>query len=112
MTAMTWQQRIDAARTEADVVAATCEFLASFTPSELNRLPAPCQPPLRIREREDISAYAYDLVRHQCAAGDEQELVQKLARFFGHASTRLAHISSRKYTQHGHIRPDDDKGLA
>ena len=99
---LSWQQRLDLAHDEAEVVAVAREFVAMLTPYEIDRLPKPCQPPLKLVDRDDISAYAYDLVRHQCDEADGMaELVHKLARFFSHASTRTAQLSTRAPLEDG-----------
>jgi hypothetical protein len=44
-----------------------------------------------------VSSYAFELVRHECAERDETgELVHRLARFFSHASMRLAQLTARE----------------
>ena len=109
MTAITWQQRIDSAHTEEEVVEAAREFLASFTPYELSALPAPCRPPSKLVDRDDVSNYAFDLVRHECETPAAMDLAHKLARFFSHASTRLTHIASRLYVQRLSQPTDESK---
>lgn len=99
---LTWQQRLDLAHDEGEVIAIAREFLAMFTPYEIDRLPKPCQPPLKLVDRDDISGYAYDLVRHECGdAEDTVELVHKLAHFFSHASMRMAQLSTRVHLEGG-----------
>lgn len=99
---LTWQQRLDHALDEVEVIGIAREFLAMFTPYEIDRLPKPCQPPLKLVDREDISAYAYDLVRHECDdAPESAELVHKLAHFFSNASMRIAQLSSRPQLERG-----------
>lgn len=99
---LTWQQRLDLARHEGEVVAIAREFLAMLDPYEIDRLPKRCRPPLKLVDREDIAGYAYDLMRHQCDEADETaELVHKLAHFFSHASMRTAQLSSRVQLERG-----------
>jgi len=99
---ITWQQRLDLAHDEFEVLAIAREFLAMLTPYEIDRLPQPCQPPLKLFDREEIAAYAYDLVRHNCDDSPQTaELVHKLAHFFSHASMRMAQLSTRVQLEHG-----------
>ena len=109
---MNWQERIGAAHTEEEVIDLAREFLASFTPGQLSTLPRACEPPLKLVDRDDISAYAFDLVRHQCKVVEENPLVHELMRFFGPASSRLTRISSRRFVERGQIILDDKEGLA
>lgn len=96
MTGTTWQHRLDAAHGVDEVIQATRDFLAGFGPFEIDALPADCRAPAKIVDAEDVSSFAFELVRYECAAGDATvELVHKLARFFSHASMRLAQITAR-----------------
>ena len=97
MTGTTWHHRLDAARGVDEVVAAARDFLALFGPLELAALPDGCRPPAKIVDGDDISDYAFELVRFECAERDETaDLVHKLARFFSHASMRLAQLTVRE----------------
>ena len=97
-----WQQRLDFARDESEVLAIARDFLAMLTPYEIDQLPKPCQPPLKLVDRDDIAGYAYDLVRHECGDAPESiELVHKQANFFSHASMRMAQLSTRSQLEHG-----------
>lgn len=100
---MGWQQRIDGARTEQEVIDLTREFVASFTPRELSTLPRACEPPLKLVDRDDISGYAFDLVRHRCKVVEENAVVHRLADFFAYASSRLTHITARRFVDRGQI---------
>jgi hypothetical protein len=96
MTGTTWQHRLDAARSVEEVVAAARDFVAIFGPFELASLPEGCRPPAKIVDGDDVSNYAFDLVRFECAdQAETAELVHKLARFFSHASMRLAQLTAR-----------------
>jgi hypothetical protein len=94
MTAVTWQHRLDHARTADEVVAVARDFLASFEPAELQSLPESCRPVAKVFE-DDIASYAFDLMRHESGPTEPGELVHKLARFFSHASMRLAQLTAR-----------------
>jgi hypothetical protein len=94
MTGTTWQHRLDCARSAGEIVNVSRDFLATFAPMELHALPTPCWPPARIAEGSDISSYAFELVRHECNTPGALELVHRLARFFSHASMRLAQVSA------------------
>jgi hypothetical protein len=96
MTGTTWQHRLDAAHGVEEIVAAARDYLAVFSPFELASLPERCRPPAKIVDADDISSYAYELVRFECAERDQTaELAHKLARFFSHASMRLAQLTAR-----------------
>jgi hypothetical protein len=94
MTGTTWQRRLDMARTVTDVVGVARDFLASFDPPELHALPTPCAPPAKLIDGDDIASYAFDLLRYECEAPGTADLVHRLARFFSHASIRLAQLTA------------------
>jgi len=97
MSGTTWQHRLDLARSEREVVSAVRDFLASFGPLELAALPEACRPPAKVVDGADISSYAFDLVRHECDHVEGvADLVHRLARFFSHASIRLATLRARE----------------
>jgi hypothetical protein len=94
-TSITWQHRLDMCRSEAEVVGAARDFLAMFDPFELHSLPEACRPPGKIVDADDIAAYAFDLVRHECDRdAHETQLVHKLARFFSHAASCLSQVNA------------------
>jgi hypothetical protein len=96
MKPTTWQRRLDGARRVDELVEASRDFVATFTPEELAALPESCWPPARIRDGDDIANYAFELVRHECEEGSASaELIEKLARFFSCASMRLAQLAPR-----------------
>jgi hypothetical protein len=92
-TATGWQHRIDHAFSAATVADVARDFLASFDPVELARLPDACRPPRQLLA-EDIAPYAFDLVRQETASAEASEIVHALARFFSLASVRMAQLSA------------------
>jgi hypothetical protein len=95
MVATTWQHRLDMAHGVNEIVAAARDYLATLAPAELCALPEGCRPPAKIVDADDVSSYAFDLVRFECQAHDTREMVHRLARFFSHASMRLAQLTAR-----------------
>lgn len=97
MPVISWQGQLDAATSASDVVAVARDYLATFSPYELAGLPEICRPPSKLYDGEDITTYAFDLVRHDFEKEPPAvaELVHRLANFFSHASIRLSEIQSR-----------------
>ena len=58
---MSWQDQLEQARTEADVVALVREFMATVSPWEVARLPEALRP-RKITDASDVTQYAFDLV--------------------------------------------------
>ena len=97
---MSWQDQLDAAATEADVVAVVREFLATVSPWEVARLPELLRP-RKILDASDITQYAFDLVRGDVLDNEgTQRVLHRLAHLFSRASLRLSAILSAE-----HFRP-------
>jgi hypothetical protein len=107
MVGTTWQHRLDAAHAPGEIVAAARDYLATFAPTELGALPAGCRPPAKVVDADDVTTYAFELVRFECQQHETRELVHKLARFFSHASMRLAQLTARDP-----VADDDDRRSA
>jgi hypothetical protein len=87
-----WPNVLDGARSEQDVVNIVREYMATWGPEELGRLPAACRPG-KIHDAEDISDLAYCLASaHLAFTGDlaDRLLLERLMGFFTHAGARLA----------------------
>jgi hypothetical protein len=90
-----WQDRLEEAASEAEVVDISRDFIAGFTPVEMSLLPHECRPG-KFFEANDVTSYAFTLVRHECGADAKTaELVHKLANFFSNASIRLSQVMAR-----------------
>lgn len=89
-----WQERLSAATRAEHVVDVARDFCAMITPEEASQLPADCRPG-KLVDAQDVSDYAYVLVRLSCA--DEHltnPILLKLATFFTRASLRLSQITA------------------
>ncbi|HSN20185.1 MAG TPA: hypothetical protein VLS49_05885 [Usitatibacter sp.] len=94
MANVSWQVRLDAAYSESQVIEIAHYFLATLDDREVARLPRPCQP-RRLRNAEDIAAYALDLGSCRgTAAEGEGRLVEAMAEFFVRAAKRLGDVST------------------
>ena len=100
LAATTWRQRLNAARAPQEVVGIARDFLAAFTPYELHALPDRCRPPAKLFA-EDVSHFAFDLVRQDCTEAAEADVVPRLASFFAHASARLAQLAAYDHASSG-----------
>jgi hypothetical protein len=94
---MSWQDRLDEASTEADVVAVVREFLATVSPSEVARLPVELRP-RKIVDASDVTQYAFDLVRGDVLDNEgTQRVLHRLAHVSSRASLRLSAILTRDH---------------
>ena len=86
---------LDCATTPEEVVSVARDFVASFTPYEVEFLPPECRPH-KIVDAGDVSDYAFELTRASCdQQGEGAEVAQKFKAFFADAADRLARLSSR-----------------
>jgi hypothetical protein len=94
----TWQMLLDGAHTEQDVIHVARDFIASFTPHELELVPEQCRPG-KVVDADDVSRLGYDLTVHR---GDDAApagaVIESFARFFRDATERLAIIARRAST--------------
>lgn len=89
-----WYHQIDDAKSPLEVVAITRDYLASWTPRELARLPAACRPG-KLRDEEDIELLHSRLVdeyRNTRASGEELSSLQQLTSLLVRASIRIAEL--------------------
>lgn len=86
---LSWQDRLDAAVSEAEVLAIVREFLATVTPYEIARLPEKLRPE-KVGDANDVTSYAFELVRGDF--DDGERVLHRLAHFFSRASIRLSQI--------------------
>jgi hypothetical protein len=88
-----WHDRLEAARSTAEVVEACHEFVARFAPSVLAELPRECLPPLNL-DATAIADYAVELVRAELERGSNASpILSTFAIFFTDASQAIARIA-------------------
>lgn len=91
MSGLTWHERLAEALTADEIIGVVKDYLATWRPDELARLPGDCRPG-PMRDGEDIALYAFSMVRHQCLAGGSDPELHRLATFFSAASHRLSQV--------------------
>jgi hypothetical protein len=92
---VSWAARVEGAASAHEVVDVARDFLAQLTPYEVHELPASCEPPPKIVDGDDVTAYALTLVRQDCEEDAAHAgLARKMADFFSHASGRLAQLAN------------------
>jgi hypothetical protein len=87
-----WRHIIEAAATEHEVIARVRDFVASFTPYEIDALPAELRP-RKMVDGAELAAYALDLMRAQVSAVQPDPLAA-FAEVIGHAAARLSALVS------------------
>jgi len=91
-----WRRHLVVATTEHEIVNLTREYVATWSPDDMSRLPEECRPG-RIRDAEDISQCAYDLARaHTSLRYDEEQdmLMQRMLSFMAEAAMRMAEVKA------------------
>lgn len=95
---MYWSRQIDAATSASEVIAIARDYLATWTPKELAKLPRECRPG-RVKSPGDLEQLHASLVeeyRQSRLAGDELSALQRLTSFVVRASVRLAQFDDGK----------------
>ena len=95
-----WQDRLDAARSVADVVDLCHEYVSQCTPEQLAELPPGLLPPERL-DAATISSYAVELVKRELASGELDSTLKRFASFFTDASACLARIAMARTRRDG-----------
>ena len=93
MKDLTWEERIEDAGTEPEVVAVARDYLARLSQDEYAELPLALRP-RKIVDANDIAAYALDLARHEADDPDEMNLVQRLAQLMSLATVRASELAA------------------
>lgn len=92
-----WLTALEMAFSEHDVVNVVREYLATWAPHELARLPRSCIPG-PIKDGLQIADYAFVLAHEQKSFGGalaDGLLLDRMMVFFSQASVRLAQIAQR-----------------
>ena len=92
-----WLKEIDRARTEAEVVATTRDYLALWSPTELARFPEDCRQ-IRIDTQADIARGRDRLHDGYARAGADEvsERLQDLVTLVARANERLGEIRTAR----------------
>ena len=102
-----WFRQIDSATSAGEIVAVARDYLATWTPKELAKLPRECRPG-RVKSPGDIEQLHACLVeeyRQNRLAGEELSALQRLTSFVVRASVRLAQFDG------GREREEGDSGV-
>ena len=98
-----WLYALEGARSEKDLVMVVREFLATWSPLELQRLPVACRPP-RLVDAEDVSAYAVELSQYRFDAlvdPEDRRLHERMKSFCAHAAARAVALRGAGLTLAG-----------
>lgn len=93
-----WQPHLAAASTEPEVVAVVRDYLATWSPDEIARLPQECRPG-RIKDGEDVARFAFELATCHCGAAlpdADDELLTRMLVVVSHACTRISEIGASR----------------
>lgn len=114
---MYWFRQIDEASSAREVVAIARDYLATWTPKDLAKLPRECRPG-RVKspgDLEQLHACLVEEYRQNRLAGEELSALQRLTSFVVRASVRLAQFDegAGEHGSRGHgasgDRPEADR---
>ena len=95
---VTWYRLLDSAKNSLEVVAIARDYLATWTPDEIARLPAAVRPG-KLRDESDIEALHSTLVdedRDTAATGSALDALQRITTFMVRAMIRISELSEPK----------------
>ena len=90
----TWHTQLDDSRDIETILSVTRDYLATFGPEDLARLPDDCRPG-RIKGEDDITYWSCKLAQFQQKDPNERidaELLQEMLNYFLHAWFRISQI--------------------
>jgi hypothetical protein len=98
-----WFRQIDDARSTSEVVAVARDYFATWSVTDLARLPAPCRPGRMKGERdlEELHLCVVEEFRRSEATGDSLAALQRLTSFVVRASVRCAQLREDEDPQPG-----------
>ena len=108
---MTWTDLLAMAITVDEVIHVARDFLATWTPQEMNSLPRECAPPARFIDPEDIVLYTFTLIEHQCHTDEEDAGIYRMAAFFSEATRHVTRLMSEVPVGHA-ANAEDRPGIA
>ena len=91
-----WRRHLSVACTEHEIVQLARDYVATWSPEEMFRLPEECRPG-HVREGDDISHCAYELARAHCSlryVDDIDRLLMRMLAFMSEAAMRLAAVKT------------------
>jgi hypothetical protein len=95
-----WHRQIEASSESDAILSVTRDYLATFGPEHLVRLPEDCRPG-RIKGEDDIAYWSCKLAQHHhrdAAAPVDGDLLHEMLRYFLHAWVRLSQINGAPRT--------------
>ena len=91
-----WLKELDRAKTEAEVVATTRDYISLWSPPELSHLPEDCRQ-IRIDTQADIARWRDKLADgYERARGEAPDRLQDLVSLVARADERLGEIRASR----------------
>lgn len=87
-----WHHRLDCAEVEADVLDTLRDFMASFTPYEVQALPEAVRP-RKLLDATDVAVYAFDLLHAESRLG-ANDVLRAFADVVGYGASQAARVAS------------------
>ena len=96
---LTWPDLLALSSTPEELLGVVRDFIATWSPQEINALPASCKPPGKFSLPEDVVLYAFALVDQQVHARSDDPGVYRMANFFSEATRRVTQLM-------GHVKDE------
>jgi hypothetical protein len=90
-----WEEKVDLADNESEVIQVARDYMAKLEPWEIAHLPVSCQP-RKLMNANDVSEYAFDLMCYERDNELTGPLLQRLSCFYSRAAIRLSQLMQAK----------------
>jgi hypothetical protein len=93
--ALAWYRRVDNAKSPLEVVAILRDYVATWTPEDIGRLPEACRP-ARLRDEQDVELLHARLVeayRETRESGENLTALQEMTGMVVRASIRIVEVA-------------------
>ena len=89
---LTWADLLALSNTTEELLGVVRDFLASWSPQEINALPPSCRPPGKFTLAEDVVLYTFALVDQQMHSRIDDPGVYRMVNFFSEATRRVTQL--------------------
>jgi hypothetical protein len=101
MTHPRWIEKVDAARSEDEILAILRQYLRAWSSTDVAQLPEGCRP-AHLVDGEDVARWAYILAAADCGqlgGGERSAILTRIANLFAQANGRIAMLAAQRRLQ-------------
>ena len=109
---LAWFRQLNSARSVVELIKVVREFLATWSPTDLARLPEHCRPDRMKTEQdlEDLHTRLVETFRTSAATGEDLAMLQRMTSFVVRAAVRLSELREQDGSGEGGHDPEPPSG--